>query len=137
MGPTIEDRLADARDLVRRQVVQHHDVTASERRRENVLDVGPEGIAIHRPVEHPRRGHAGQAQAGDEGHRLPVAERCAVAAALADRRPAIEPRHLRVDAGLVEEDEALRIDERLRCSPQFAPCGDVGPVLLGRAQGFF
>ena len=73
----------------------------------------------------------------DEGHRLPVAEGNAIAAPFADRRPAIEPRHLRVDAGLIEEDEAMRIDERLCRLPQRAPRRHVGPVLLGRAQGFF
>lgn len=60
-----------------------------------------------------------------------------VAATLAYRRPAIEPRHLRVDAGLVEEDEALRVDEGLRRFPQLAPRCDVRPVLRGGAQGFF
>jgi len=132
-----DDRLAHARNLVCRQIVEDHNIALSERRGENVLDVGAEGIAIHRPVEHPRRGHAGQAQPGDERQGFPVSERRAVAAALADRRPAIKPRHLGVDAGLVEEDEALRIDERLGRPPQLAPRGDVRPVLLGRAQCFF
>ena len=35
------DRLADAVDLVRCQIVEHHDVTGSERRRQELLDVGP------------------------------------------------------------------------------------------------
>lgn len=64
-----------------------------------------------------------------EGHAVP--------AALADRRPAMEARHLGVDAGLVEEDETMRIDEGLSRLPQLAASRNVGPVLLGRAQGFF
>ena len=64
-----------------------------------------------------------------EGHAVP--------AALADRRPAIKARHLGVDACLIEEDEAMRIDEGLGRPPQLAAGRDVGPVLLGRAQGFF
>ena len=42
-----------------------------------------------------------------------------------------------VDGALVEEDEAMRIDEGLGRPPQLAAGCDVGPVLLGRAQGFF
>ena len=132
-----DDRLAHSSNLVRGQIVEDHNVASSERWGEDVFNVSAEGIAIHWPIEHPRRGHAGQAQPGDERQGFPVSERRAVAAALADRRPAIKPRHLGVDAGLVEEDEALRIDERLGRSPQLAPRGDVRPVLLGRAQCFF
>ena len=49
----------------------------------------------------------------------------------------MEARHLGVDAGLVEENEAMRIDEGLGRLPQLAASRHVGPVLLGRAQGFF
>ena len=119
------------------QVIENHDVAALERGAKDVADVDAEGIAIHRAIEHPGRGHAAQPQSGDEGHGFPVPERYAVVAPLADRRPAIQPGHLRVDARLVEEDEALRVDERLRRSPQLALRGDVRAVLLGRTQGFF
>ena len=131
------DGLADAGDLVGGQVVEHDDIAALKGRGERLADVDAEGVAIHGSVEHPGRGEPRQAQAGDEGHGLPVTEGHAVAAALADRRPAIEARHLGVDTGLVEEDQAMRIDEGLSRLPQLAAGGDVGPVLLGRAQGFF
>lgn len=137
LGSAVGDRLADAGDLVGGQVVEHHDVAPLERGAQDIADVDAEGIAIHRAIEHPRRGHAAQPQSGDEGHGFPVPERHAVVTPLADRRPAIQPCHLRVDARLVEEDEALRVDERLRRSPQLALRGDVGAILLGRPQGFF
>lgn len=127
------NRLADAGDLVGGQVVEHNDIAAPERGREDVADVGSERIAIHRCVEHPWCGQARQAQACDEGHRLPMPEGSAVAAAFADRCPAIKPRHLGIHAGLVEEDEALRIDVRLGCSPQLSPGRYVRSVLFGRA----
>ncbi len=79
----------------------------------------------------------GTLEAGDEGHGFPVAEGHSVPAARAFRRPALKARHLGLDAGLVEEDEAMRIDEGLGRPPQLAAGCDVGPVLLGRAQGFF
>ena len=137
LGAALCDRLAHAGDLVGGQVVEHDDIATFEGGCENVSDVGSERIAIHRSIEHPWCGHAGQAQPGNEGHGLPVPERYAIAAAFAHRCPAIEPRHLGVHTGLVEEDERFRIDERLRRSPQLAPRGDVRPVLLGCAQGFF
>ncbi len=68
-------------------------------------------------------------RACNESHRLPVAEGYAVPAALADRRPTTEAGHPGVDAGLVEQDRTLGIDEGLG--------GHVRPVLLGGPQGFF
>jgi len=99
------------------QVVEHHDIAALEGGAKDLPDVDAEGIAIHCAIEHPRRRHAAQPQSGDEGHGFPVPERHAVVTPLADRRPAIQPRHLRVDARLIEEDEALRVDEGLRRLP--------------------
>ena len=119
------------------EIIEHDDIAAPEGRGEHVPDVDPEGVAIHGPVEHPGRGQPREAQAGDEGHGLPVAEGRAVPAALADRRPAIKARHLGADAGLVEEDQAMWIDKGLGRPPQLAAGRDVRPVLLGRAQGFF
>lgn len=65
-----------------------------------------------------------------------MAKRGAVLAPLAHRVSAIEPNHLRVDARLIQKDQALRIDERLRCSSQFALCRDVRVTLFARAEGF-
>ena len=59
------DRLTDAGDLVGGQIVEHHDIAAPERGCQDVADVDLEGIATHRPVEHPGRRHARQAQAGE------------------------------------------------------------------------
>jgi hypothetical protein len=83
LGATGCARFADAGDLVYRQIVVHYDIAAPQRGRE---DINVEGIAILRSIEHRLRGHAGQAQAGDEGNRLPVSQRHEVAAAVADRR---------------------------------------------------
>ena len=137
LGASCGYRLTDAGDLVGGQVVEHDDIAALEGRGEHLADVDAEGVAIHRSVEHPGRGEPREPEAGNQGHGLPVAEGHAVPAALADRRPAVEARHLGVDAGLVEEDEATGIDERLGRPPQLAARRDIGPVLLGRAQGFF
>lgn len=49
----------------------------------------------------------------------------------------VEPGHLRVHRSLVEEDQALPINEGLDGLSQLAPGRDVRPVLLGGAQRFF
>ncbi|UIJ46274.1 hypothetical protein LZK98_04825 [Sphingomonas cannabina] len=130
-------RWLGTRDLVSWQVVEHHDVPRPERWREDVLGVGAESIPIHRAIKHPGRRPASEAQAGDEGHRLPVTEWRAVATALADGRPSIAPGHLGAHPGLIEATQAIGVDERLCRPPQSASCGNVGSILLGRAQGFF
>ena len=61
----------------------------------------------------------------------------AVAAAFADRRPAIEPGHFGVHPSFIEEDEAAWINVGLSCLPQLSPCRHVRSILLGGAQGFF
>src|SRR3546814_6949970 len=81
LGAAGGDRLADPGNLVSRQVVEHDDIAALERGCENLTDIDPEGIAIHRPVEHTWRGHAREAQPGDTGHRRPVTDGAAVGAA--------------------------------------------------------
>ena len=131
------DGFADPCNLMRREIVEHHDIAALQGGREYMADICTKGDAIHRAVEHPWRCQAGQAQACNEGHCLPMAERRAVVAAFAHWCPAIEPGHLRVDACLIQKDQALRIDERLRGPPQLAPCRYVGSILLAGAQGFF
>ena len=137
LGAPRGDGFVDACDLVSGEVVEHDDVAAPEGRGEHVTDVNPEGLTIHWSVEHPGCGEPREAQAGDKGHGFPMPKGRAVPAALADRRPAIKARHLGVEAGLVEEDQAMRIDEGLGRPPQLAAGRDVGPVLLGRAQSFF
>jgi hypothetical protein len=67
------DRLADAVDLVRREIVEHHDVARLERRREELLDVGAKCGAGHWPVENQWRDDTALPQPGDEGGGAPVA----------------------------------------------------------------
>lgn len=133
----LSDSLADTGHFMRRESVEHHDIPALEGRREDMSNIGSEGIAIHRSVKHPGCGHSRQSQASDERHCFPVPEGRAIAAALTDRCPAIEPGHLRVDARLIKKDEALRVDEGLGCPPQLATYRHVRPILFGCAQGFF
>jgi hypothetical protein len=49
---------------------------------------------------------------------------------------ASQPGHLGRCAGLVDEDQSLRIKIRLGCEPSLAPGCDVGPRLLGCVRCF-
>jgi hypothetical protein len=57
--------------------------------------------------------------------------------ALALGTPAIPADHVRGCAGLVDEDEAVRIHVALPHPPALAVSGDIGPVLLGGSQALF
>jgi hypothetical protein len=56
---------------------------------------------------------------------------------LASDGTAAQPRHLGVGAGLIDEDELVRIKINLRRKPRFARRRNVGPLLLGGVRGFF
>ena len=122
---------------MRRQVVEHHDVAGIERRRQELLDVGPEGRAGHRAVEHERCNDAALPEPGDQGRGLPMPVGDGGDQALAGLAPAVAPRHVGGRAGLVEEDEPRRVHEALPDPPAAALLGNVGPILLGGSQGLF
>ena len=65
-------RLAHGRELVGGEVVHDDDVAGGQRRSEDLLDVGSQGHAIHGAVDRAGRRQTAQAQAGDEGGRLPM-----------------------------------------------------------------
>jgi hypothetical protein len=104
------------------------------------FDIEFEALAVDRPLDHPGSGEPVAAQAGDEGLRLPVAERRVIDQALALGRPAGGLGELGVERGLVDEDQPFQgmAQEGLAVGdPEVARLGDVRPPLLGRAQGFF
>ena len=53
------------------------------------------------------------------------------------RCPATDASHVGRGPGLVDEDEAGRIQLELLVEPLLAPLQDVRPVLLGRVRGLF
>jgi hypothetical protein len=63
-----------------------------------------------------------------------VTERRVGQQAPAPRCATIEPGHLGAGSGLVDENELVGVDERLRRPPDPAPNGNIRTVLLGGAQ---
>ena len=75
---------------------------------------------------------------GDEGQRFPMAVRNRADQSLADRTAAIQPRHLRGEAGLVEEHQAIRVDPGLDAPPGLTPLSSrPAGFARRRARSFF
>ncbi len=131
------DRFPHPRDFVGREVVQYDHVAALERWREHLLDIGPEHLAPHGPIQHERSNDPILAQASHEGGGEPVPVRRRIDDALSARRPAITAGHVGSGSGLVEEHEAARIHIALPAPPAAALLRYIGPILLGRSQRLF
>ena len=92
---------------------------------------------MHGAVEHHGCGHPLQPKRADEGSGLPMAMGHRSVAALTPRCPAIAPRHLGRGAGLVDEDQSLRLQIAPGVEPGLTAAQDVRPLLLAGVCGFF
>jgi hypothetical protein len=68
---------------------------------------------------------------------LPMPVRRLSAQALSSRSPAMGADHIGLGPGLINEDEAGRINLSLMPFPACSSARDVGPVLFGGQQRFF
>ncbi len=119
------------------QVVHDHDVARPELGDEHLTDIGVEGVAIDRSIEHHGRDQAGAAQARDEGGGLPVPERHARAQPFSAPATTVAAGHVGRCPGLVDEDQLVGVEVELAVEPGPAPFYDVGTVLLGRVACLF
>ena len=71
------DRLANASNLVRTEPIHDHNIATPQRGNQHLLDMGEEGLAVDRPIEHAGGNQAIAAQTGDEGRSIPVPVRTA------------------------------------------------------------
>ena len=136
-GPGRLNERADASDVMRRQVVGHHDVAHVQRGDENLVDIGEEALAIHRAIQHTGGRETGDPEGGDEGARLPVALRGVIGDSLAPQAPPVPTQQLGRDATFIKKDEAAGIERRGVGLPRAAGGPDIRPVVFGRANRFF
>ena len=101
------------------------------------MNVGLKGHAVHRSVENHGRGHAAEAKGAGEGRRFPMTMRHGGAATLSFQCATSQPSHLGRGTGLIDKDQALRVEVRLSCEPSPAQGCDVAPLLLGGVRCFF
>ncbi len=131
------DQGAHLRPLVAGEVVHHDDVSVLGLPNQDLADIGLEGVAVDRPVEHPGRDDAPGAEAGHEGRGLPMAVRHGHAQPLAAATAAMGARHVRARPGLVDEHQPVRVEVDLAIEPGLPPLQDVGALLLGGMGGLF
>lgn len=136
-GPGGLDRALNAGDFVRAEVVGDDDVAGLQGRHQDLVDVGPEALAIDRAVEDPRGGQPRDPQRGEKGARLPAPAGGVVVDARAARRPAVAPEQIVGDPGFVQEDEMGGIPGRRRRVPRDPRGRDVRPIVFGRTDCFF
>ena len=95
------------------EIVHDDDVAGLQDWNELLLDIGAEAFAVDRAVEDARCRELVAAQRAEEGQRAPVAVRREAAQPLALRPPSAQRSHVGLDPGLVDEDQALRIEAGL------------------------
>jgi hypothetical protein len=122
---------------VRAEIIHDNDIARPQRRQQELLDIGPEALAVDRAVDDAGRRDAIVAQRGEEGHGAPVAVRHLGMQRRTAAMPAVGARHVGLGPGLVDEDEAGRVDASLVALPPMAPPRHVRPILLAGEDGFF
>ena len=131
------DELRDARGAVRQEVVEGDDVAGAQRRHERRLRVHEEHSRVRRPVHRHAGGRPVGPERGDHGLRRPVPVGRVVHRPLPPGRPPVEPRHVRLRGGFVDEDEPVDGRGAHARLPCLAFGADVFAALLLRAERLF
>src|SRR5262249_34303303 len=104
---------------------------------EHLVDIEAEALAIDRALDQPGRLDAIVAQGGNEGHGRPATVRHLGWQALAERAPAAQRRHVGLGPGLVDEDQAGRIDTILIGHPLPTATRYIGTISFAGDQRLF
>jgi len=129
--------LANALDLVRRQIVQNERVAWLQARAEHLLEINREDCGIDGSVDQKRGCNLFVAQGGNEGRALPMTMGHRAQATLATGTAAIQSGQLGVQTGFIDKDQPAHIPIPLLASPNRPRPFNIGPVLLGGARRFF
>ena len=136
-GTLGRNQLGHAGDLVRGEVIEDDDVALFELWAEDFAEVSGEDLGIDRAFDEEGCGQPVAPERSNEGGRFPMALGYGGHAALAPERAPIKPRHLGVEARLVDKHQPGAVPLRLGFAPP-APCGPhVRPRLLGGVRRFF
>ena len=95
--------IPNASDLMDPQIVHDDDLAWLERRRQHLLNIGEEQIAVDRPVDDHRGGQAAAAQRADKGRGFPMSVRHGSHQAVATPAPSVAPGHVGLHPGLIDE----------------------------------
>jgi hypothetical protein len=136
-GPDGFDRAPDLRLFVDGEVVEHHHVARTQRRRQDLFDIRKKAGVVDRPIEHGRGAQAVEAQGRNDRVGLPMPAGRVVAQARAAQTASVAPEQVGRDAAFIQEDKVLRIAERQPGAPTAPLSDDVRPPLLVGVYGFF
>ena len=137
LGACRSDGAANGLAFMAAEIVHDHQIAWPEGGDQHFLDIGFEAFGVDRAIEQPWRLNAIMTKRGEEGQSFPVAIRNLGHEPLPAPRPSPERRHVGFRPGLVDEDQALRIDLALPVRPLDAPARDVGSVAFAGDEGFF
>ena len=99
LGTGGTDEPANGFTLVAAEIVHDHDVSRTQRRDQNLLDIGLKALAVDRPVNKPRGVDPVMAQRSQKCRRLPVTVRNLGFEPHAERRPSSQRRHVGLGPG--------------------------------------
>jgi hypothetical protein len=133
----LADEIFHARDLVRSEVIQNHNLAGLELRAENLLQVSEKDIAIGGSFDHPSANPTGSTDGTQNSQRAPVACRNSFVHTLAAQRAPITPGHFCCYTAFVDENEALRIDLFAFFLPELSLRGDSLTLLFSGVERFF
>ena len=136
-GPHLLNGLADAGNLVRREVIGDDNIVALECGDQAVLDIGPKHLPVHGAFDHHRGGHSVAAQGRYEGDRLPLSERNAADQPDTARSTPAKPHQIGAHRSLVDKYQPSGVKHALLPHPAPARADDVPPLPFGGLQAFF
>jgi hypothetical protein len=132
-------RRPDPLGLVRGQVVHHHDRVRPlpQGGNEHLLDEGEEDARAGRGGDAHRGDHPVEGQGAEHGEPLPMAPGHRARGPAPPWGAAVGPGHPGVDAALIQEHQAPRLDPGQLGPPRGAGLGQLGPVPLRGPQRLF
>lgn len=131
------DRQPDLGLFVDDEVVEHHDVARTQRRRQDLFHIREKADGIDRAVEHGRGGQRRRPERGHHGVRLPVPARRVIDGAGPAWTPRIASEQIGGDPRFVDEHVGPCVVQRLGGAPAAPFSGDVRPALFGGVYRFF
>ena len=123
--------------FVVRQVVHNNHVAGEQLRHQHLGDIGLELVTVDRSIEYHRRDHLRRAKPCDQRGGLAVSVRVTHPQAFALWATAMAAGHVGGGPGLVNKDQAFRLQIELAVEPCVTLPQDVGTVLLDRVPGLF
>ena len=131
------DRHPDLGLLMHPEVVQHDDISRSQRGHQHLFDVGEETRTIDRPIKDRWGAETLEPQRGNHRVGFPMTAGRVVREPQAARTPAVAPEEIGGNAALIEKDVLPHVAERLPRAPVTPLSGDVGAALFVGVYGFF